>query len=135
MKPINQILTLILLTFLFSCEEKQDLPKVIKPIDLTRELKLAKEDQFRFDEKKELVSHWKKNPGRFSGLTQTKKWLNTQITFNTDKKFFINHSQDSILLSPNGGQSPRFECAGQQCRYSKLDVALGCRFYLVPMQV
>ncbi len=101
MKFSNQILTLILLTFLFSCEEKQDLPKVIKPIDLTRELKLAKEDQFRFDEKKELVSHWKKNPGRFSGLTQTKKWLNTQITFNTDKKFFINHSQDSILLSPN----------------------------------
>ncbi|MBP7283555.1 MAG: sulfatase [Leptospiraceae bacterium] len=83
------------------CEEKQELPKVLKPIDLTRELKFSKVEKFLFNEKKELVSHWKKNPGRFSELEQKNKWLNTQATFNTDKIFFINHSQDSILLSPN----------------------------------
>ncbi len=86
---------------LISCEDKQELPKVIYPVDLTRELKIEKIDKFRFDDKKDLVSHWKKNPGRFSGLDQTKKWLNTQITFNTDKTYFINHSQDSIFLTPN----------------------------------
>jgi arylsulfatase A-like enzyme len=89
------------LFILTSCEDKQELPVIVNPIDLTRELKSAREEKFRFEEKKDIVSHWKKNPSRFSGLAQTKKWLNTQITFNTDKTYFINHSQDSILLTPN----------------------------------
>ncbi|MBK8398913.1 MAG: sulfatase [Leptospiraceae bacterium] len=102
MKPnFIQLILIFFALFLFSCEEKQELPKVVKPIDLTRELRSAKTDNFIFNEKTELVSHWKKNPGRFSGLDVSKKWHNTQATFNTDTKFYINHSQDSIFLSPN----------------------------------
>ena len=98
----SKIIYILLTCFILTrCEEKQELPKVLKPIDLTRELKFSKVEKFLFNEKKELVSHWKKNPGRFSELEQKNKWLNTQATFNTDKIFFINHSQDSILLSPN----------------------------------
>jgi len=42
--------------------------------------------------------HWKKNPGRYSKLTTSEKWWNTQLTFNTDSELFINESKDSILL-------------------------------------
>ena len=88
------------LFLLFSCADKPELPEILNPVDLTREVVSSVPSKFRFDEKKNLVSHWKKNPGRFSKLDSNRKWLNTQITFNTDKTYFINHSQDSILLSP-----------------------------------
>ena len=85
----SKIIYILLTCFILTrCEEKQELPKVLKPIDLTRELKFSKVEKFLFNEKKELVSHWKKNPGRFSELEQKNKWLNTQATFNTDKIFF-----------------------------------------------
>jgi arylsulfatase A-like enzyme len=53
--------------------------------------------------------HWKKNPGRQSRLPIERKWENTQITFNTDKELFVNHSLDAIYLSPNSSYSFKIE--------------------------
>lgn len=96
-KLISVLFILLLGSF---CEDKKDLPKPKYPIDLNRQISQSKTENFKFDEKIDIVSHWKKNPSRFSGLDSKTKWLNTQMTFNTDKSAYINHSQDSILLNP-----------------------------------
>lgn len=45
--------------------------------------------KFRFPEIYSLTIG-KKIPGRQSGLPLSRKWENTQITFNTDKEIFLN---------------------------------------------
>lgn len=97
---MHGLLAILFAFFILSCEEKKDIPKVIDPVDLNKSLSQAHIENFKFEDKKDLVSHWKKNPGRFSRLDSKLKWLNTQATFNTDKKIFLNHSKDSILLNP-----------------------------------
>lgn len=72
-----------------------------KPIDLIR---LLKDENTRvsfsrpFQEIQHLNSHWKKNPGRHSGLSSERKWENIQMTFNSDPSVFLNHSLDAISL-------------------------------------
>lgn len=72
-----------------------------KSQDLTRSLQNSVYENFHFDEKIDLRSHWKKNSGRYSGLGREKRWQNTQITFLKDPQTLHNHSLDSTLLTPN----------------------------------
>jgi arylsulfatase A-like enzyme len=70
--------------------------------DLTRELKTPTTKSSGISDVPDPIPyHWKKNPGRQSGLPISRKWENTQITFNTDKNLFVNHSLDSIYFPPN----------------------------------
>ncbi|HNI28042.1 MAG TPA: hypothetical protein PLJ29_16895, partial [Leptospiraceae bacterium] len=56
---------------------------------------------FQFDENKNLIYHWKKNAGRYSGLKFKDRWQNAQMGFQLDKEIFLNRSLDSIQFSPN----------------------------------
>lgn len=69
-------------------------------LDLTQLLHTAVYENFHFNEKSDLLAHWKKNSGRYSGLEREKRWENTQTTFLKEPQFLHNHSLDSILLTP-----------------------------------
>ncbi|MDZ4724584.1 MAG: sulfatase [Leptospira sp.] len=60
--------------------------------------------------------HWKKNPGRQSALPVSRKWENTQITFNTDKNLFINHSLDSIYFPPKSSYTFKLKNGNYQLK-------------------
>lgn len=93
---------LVLIILFISCSDKEIeiTKKESKTIDLIKILDSAKVSGFQFDEKKDLTFHQKKNTGRYSVIPE-KRFLNTQITFNTNKNIFQNESKDSILLYPN----------------------------------
>ncbi len=93
---------IFLILFFLSCQNKEVefVKKESKTIDLARILDKAKITGFKFDEKKDLNFHLKKNTARYSKLPE-KRFINSQITFNTDKTIFQNESKDAILLSPN----------------------------------
>ncbi|XDD46192.1 sulfatase [Leptospira sp. WS39.C2] len=91
------------------------------PVDLVLELKNA-EPKFKIGTDN-LTYHWKKNPGRQSGLPLSRKWENTQITFNTNKDIFLNHSLDAIYFPP--GQEYKFKLPKGRYRFSSLIGLLG----------
>ncbi len=85
---------------LFGCSEKKQFNGI--SYDLTQELKKKTTLVTGVSESADPIPyHWKKNPGRLSELPISRKWENTQITFNTDKNLFINHSLDAIYFPPN----------------------------------
>lgn len=91
------------------------------PVDLVLELRNAKS---KISISKDLLPyHWKKNPGRQSGLPHSRKWENTQITFNSDKEIFLNHSLDSLFFPP--GQEYEFKVPPGQYEFSALVGLLG----------
>ncbi|TGM53305.1 sulfatase [Leptospira adleri] len=95
--------SILLLAFLLNCNPIQETEKNVVKEDLTRLLKSADFDcsgdtnreieKFRF--------HWKKNPGRYSGLKPKDRWKNVQLTLYVDEALFINESQDSLFI-PSG---------------------------------
>jgi arylsulfatase A-like enzyme len=95
------IFSLVILVFPFiQCSKNHSFVGI--SYDLSRELK--KETTLvtgMHDVSDPIPYHWKKNPGRQSGLPISRKWENTQITFNTDKTLFVNHSLDAIYFAPN----------------------------------
>ncbi|MCW7465742.1 sulfatase [Leptospira levettii] len=91
------------------------------PVDLVLELKNAK-PKFKIGTDNRTY-HWKKNPGRQSGLPLSRKWENTQITFNTNKEIFLNHSLDSIYFPP--GQEYQFTLPKGRYKFSSLVGLLG----------
>lgn len=87
---------LIVFIVVFSLLNSDCAGKPELPIDLVLELPRAKSS---FPVSEDLLPyHWKKNPGRLAALPTERKWENTQITFNTDKEIFLNHSIDSIFF-------------------------------------
>ncbi len=101
---MDSFLKQISFCFLFSvslfCQLTQPLPPP-KPYDLLRHLndKSTRVSFSKpFQEGLHLKSHWKKNPGRHSGLPLERKWENMQMTFNTDPSVFLNHSIDALSL-------------------------------------
>lgn len=91
------------------------------PVDLVLELKHASS---KIKIGKDLLPyHWKKNPGRQSGLPLSRKWENTQITFNTNKEIFLNHSLDAIFFPP--GQEYQFTIPKGRYLFSSLIGLLG----------
>ncbi|TGK81575.1 DUF229 domain-containing protein [Leptospira noumeaensis] len=91
------------------------------PVDLVLELRNAK-SKISIS-KDPLPYHWKKNPGRQSNLPLSRKWENTQITFNTDKEIFLNHSLDSLFFPP--GQEYEFKVSKGSYEFSSLVGLLG----------
>lgn len=103
---------------LFSCLNKSERRF---PVDLVLELRNAKS---KISISKDLLPyHWKKNPGRQSNLPLSRKWENTQITFNTDKEIFLNHSLDSLFFPP--GQEYEFKVKKGEYEFSSLLGLLG----------
>ncbi|MCG6150689.1 sulfatase [Leptospira bandrabouensis] len=103
---------------LFSCLNKSERRF---PVDLVLELRNAKS---KISISKDLLPyHWKKNPGRQSNLPLSRKWENTQITFNTDKEIFLNHSLDSLFFPP--GQEYEFKIPSGHYEFSSLVGLLG----------
>lgn len=49
--------------------------------------------------------HYKKNPGRYSGLDVKERWRNVQLTVLKDKENLLNDSRDSLLLFKGGACS------------------------------
>lgn len=92
-----------------------------KPIDLVLELPQAKPAVSI--ENDPIPYHWKKNPGRLATLPKERKWENTQITFNTNKEIFLNHSIDSIFFPP--GQSYTFTISPGEYEFKSLMGLLG----------
>ncbi|GBF51622.1 type I phosphodiesterase/nucleotide pyrophosphatase [Leptospira ryugenii] len=91
----------ILFCLLFAgCKEKEESLSIAYDLVLDLE-KETTSFQGQFVANDPLVYHWKKNPGRQTSLPTKRKWQNTQITFNTDKELFINHSLDAIYFPPN----------------------------------
>ncbi|TGM02330.1 sulfatase [Leptospira jelokensis] len=91
------------------------------PVDLVLELKHARS---KIKIAKDLLPyHWKKNPGRQSGLPLSRKWENTQITFNTNKDIFLNHSLDALFFPP--GQEYQFSIPKGKYHFSSLMGLLG----------
>ncbi|TGL51559.1 sulfatase [Leptospira kemamanensis] len=91
------------------------------PVDLVLELKHARS---KIKIAKDLLPyHWKKNPGRQSDLPLSRKWENTQITFNTNKEIFLNHSLDAIYFPP--GQEYQFTLPKGTYQFSSLVGLLG----------
>ncbi|MCE9501501.1 MAG: hypothetical protein K8R21_13525, partial [Leptospira sp.] len=88
---------------------KAELSSYQSAYDLTRLVGEAEYSGPDFQEETDLAYHWKKNPGRYSSLAEKKKWQNTQVTFNTDKRLFINQSLDSILFLPDSNYRFRIE--------------------------
>ncbi|PJZ47178.1 sulfatase [Leptospira brenneri] len=103
---------------LFSCLNKSERRF---PVDLVLELRNAKAKMAITEDL--LPYHWKKNPGRQSRLPLSRKWENTQITFNTDKEIFLNHSLDSLFFPP--GQEYEFKILKGQYEFSSLIGLLG----------
>lgn len=91
------------------------------PVDLVLELKHAR-SKIKIA-KDPLPYHWKKNPGRQSGLPLSRKWENTQITFNTNKDIFLNHSLDALFFPP--GQEYQFTIPKGRYQFSSLMGLLG----------
>ncbi|TGM35831.1 sulfatase [Leptospira biflexa] len=91
------------------------------PVDLVLELKHAR-SKIKIG-KDYLPYHWKKNPGRQSGLPLSRKWENTQITFNTNKDIFLNHSLDALFFPP--GQEYHFHLPKGTYQFSSLLGLLG----------
>lgn len=87
-------------------------------IDLLRFVQSQNCTNFKFIETKDLSYHKKKNPSRFSQLTGEQKWQITQITFNTDKKYFVNESKESLLFSPNSKCTIKFPKGDYQFYFS-----------------
>ncbi|MCG6140327.1 sulfatase [Leptospira mtsangambouensis] len=103
---------------LFSCLNKSERRF---PVDLVLELRNAKS---KIAISRDLLPyHWKKNPGRQSGLPLSRKWENTQVTFNTDKEIFLNHSLDSLFFPP--GQEYEFKVTKGEYEFSSLVGLLG----------
>lgn len=99
--------------FTFQCHETQKDKGIA--YDLTRELKKHSTKVSGIpDVSDPLTYHWKKNPGRQSELSIERKWENTQITFNTDKSLFINHSLDSLYFPPNASYEFEIASGGYQ---------------------
>ncbi|TGN19836.1 DUF229 domain-containing protein [Leptospira idonii] len=99
-RTVRILFTLFLSGLSFFCSEAKKTNVIV--YDLSRILNDPKVTvEGSFSEKDPLFSHWKKNPGRHSSLPISEKWKNTQITFNTDKNLFINHSLDAIYFPPN----------------------------------
>jgi arylsulfatase A-like enzyme len=89
--------------FGFSCLQETQKPAIVNYknfYDLTR-LPPLEFSNFQFDEKKELLSFWKKNPSRYSIYPSSEKWKNVQITFQEDKNIYLNRSRDALHLSQN----------------------------------
>ncbi|HMY69291.1 MAG TPA: sulfatase-like hydrolase/transferase, partial [Leptospiraceae bacterium] len=86
--------------------------------DLTRLLKVSEFRNFQFDENRNLIYHWKKNAGRYSGLKFKDRWQNTQIGFQLDKEIFLNRSLDSIQLSPNSSLKIPLDRGDYEIRFS-----------------
>jgi arylsulfatase A-like enzyme len=84
----------------FSCKDSIPVKKESNTYDLVKQIDKAKILNFHFDEKKNLTYYQKKNTARYSVLPK-QRFINSQITFNTEKDLFVNESKDSILLSPN----------------------------------
>ncbi|TGM63763.1 sulfatase [Leptospira meyeri] len=103
---------------LFSCLNKSERRF---PVDLVLELRNAKAKIAISHDL--LPYHWKKNPGRQSNLPLSRKWENTQVTFNTDKGIFLNHSLDSLFFPP--GQEYEFNVAKGEYEFSSLVGLLG----------
>ncbi|MCW7468815.1 sulfatase [Leptospira kanakyensis] len=103
---------------LFSCLNKSERRF---PVDLVLELRNAK-SKISIS-KDPLPYHWKKNPGRQSNLPLSRKWENTQVTFNTDKEIFLNHSLDSLFFPP--GQEYEFKVSRGNYEFSSLLGLLG----------
>lgn len=88
---------------LFFCKEE---PIVQQPqydkfiYDLVR-VKPLEFSNFQFDENRQLTQFWKKNPARYSVYPPEEKWKNTQVTFQLDKKIFLNVSRDALHFSKN----------------------------------
>ncbi|TGK33371.1 sulfatase [Leptospira gomenensis] len=98
---------LIPILFFLSCRFVSDSETVKNTIDfdLTRLLKTA-ELACTGDTEKSIEtfrSHWKKNPGRYSGLASKERWKNVQTTLYVDETLFINESQDSLFV-PSGAE-------------------------------
>lgn len=91
------------------------------PVDLVLELQNAK-SKIAIS-KDPIPYHWKKNPGRQSDLPLSRKWENTQVTFNTDKEIFLNHSLDSLFFPP--GQEYEFKVLKGSYAFSSLIGLLG----------
>ena len=86
--------------------------------DLTRQLKVSAFKNFNFDENRNLVYHWKKNAGRFSGLKFKDRWQNTQMGFQLDKEIFLNRSLDSIQFTPNSSLKIPIDKGDYELRFS-----------------
>jgi arylsulfatase A-like enzyme len=93
-------LLFVLSFFSFQCKEQINAPAIA--YDLVKELQLPSTIVTGIPSTLDpLAYHWKKNPGRHSHLPIERKWENTQMTFNTDKSIFLNHSLDSLYFAPN----------------------------------
>ncbi|WP_083244166.1 sulfatase [Leptospira tipperaryensis] len=93
----------ILLLILLNCSRIPETEKNVVRGDLTR---LLKNSEFvcSGDTNREIErfrAHWKKNPGRYSGLGPEGRWKNVQMTLYVDETLFINESQDSLFI-PSG---------------------------------
>ncbi len=93
------------------------------PIDLVLELPKSKSLHSLSDDS--IPYHWKKNPGRLSNMPTHRKWENTQVTFNTDKEVFLNHSIDSVFFPK--GQSYHFLIPKGKYHFKALIGLLGDR--------
>ncbi|MDF3818558.1 sulfatase [Leptospira sp. 96542] len=117
MRTKGQIVTFLIFCITACSETKQ--PKV--QMDLVLDLKQAKS---KFELGTDLLAyHWKKNPGRHSNLPSQRKWENTQITFNTNKTIFLNHSIDALYFPP--GQSYLFQTKPGKFFFSSMIGLLG----------
>ncbi|TGN09822.1 sulfatase [Leptospira ilyithenensis] len=114
---LNPFFLLIFCGGLEFCSEQKDQTGIA--YDLTRLLALpGTKVEGKFPDKDPLPYHWKKNPGRHSGLPIERKWENTQITFNTDKTLFINHSLDALYLPPNSSYFFKIEKGDYDFKFS-----------------
>ncbi|WP_241547829.1 sulfatase [Leptospira stimsonii] len=94
---------ILMLFLLLHCNRIEETEKNVVKEDLTRLLK-SSEFVCSGDTNKEIEkfrSHWKKNPGRYSGLDPRDRWKNVQLTLYVDETLFINESQDSLFI-PSG---------------------------------
>ncbi|MBM9579396.1 sulfatase-like hydrolase/transferase [Leptospira sp. 201903070] len=93
----------IFLLVLLNCNPIPETERNVVKGDLTRLLKnsdfVCSGDTNRDIEK--FRTHWKKNPGRYSGLDPKDRWKNVQLTLYVDETLFINESQDSLFI-PSG---------------------------------
>lgn len=66
--------------------------------------------------------HYKKNPGRYSGLGVKERWRNVQLTVLKDKENLLNDSRDSLLLFQDGNcsVSSKFPVPGSSISYGSI---------------
>ncbi|WP_411824515.1 sulfatase [Leptospira sp. 'Mane'] len=130
-RSLSSILVVLLSFALGFCSEQKNGEGIA--YDLTRLLSSpGTKVEGKFPDKDPLPYHWKKNPGRHSNLPTSRKWENTQITFNTDKTLFINHSLDAIYFPPNSSYS--FEIQKGSYDFKSLAGILGETFHSAGLQ-